>query len=57
MYSWIEISERIELRKPEAIANGVGKNYRDQAKAIKDSHDKGVTDEFIEPVMFKNTMA
>ena len=36
----------------EAIANGVGKNYRDPLKAIKDSHDKGVTDEFIEPVIF-----
>ena len=35
----------------EAIANGVGKNYRDPLKAIKDSHDKGVTDEFIEPVV------
>ena len=37
----------------EAIANGVGKNYRDPLKAIKDSHDKGVTDEFIEPVIFE----
>ena len=37
----------------EAIANGVGKNYRDPLKAIKDSHDKGVTDEFIEPVVFE----
>ena len=37
----------------DAIANGVGKNYRDPLKAIKDSHDKGVTDEFIEPVIFE----
>ncbi len=36
----------------EAIANGVGKNYRDPLKALKDSHDKGVTDEFIEPLVF-----
>ncbi len=36
----------------EAIVNGVGKNYRDPFKAIQDSHDKGVTDEFIEPVIF-----
>ena len=36
----------------EAIANGVGNNYDDPIKAIKDSHDKGVTDEFIEPVIF-----
>ena len=36
----------------EAIANGVGKNYRDPLKAIQDSYDKGVTDEFIEPVIF-----
>ncbi|MDC3092862.1 2,3-bisphosphoglycerate-independent phosphoglycerate mutase, partial [Paracoccaceae bacterium] len=36
----------------DAIANGVGKNYRDPLKAIKDSHDNGVTDEFIEPVIF-----
>ena len=36
----------------EAIANGVGNNYKDPIKAIKDSHDKGVTDEFIEPVIF-----
>jgi 2,3-bisphosphoglycerate-independent phosphoglycerate mutase len=36
----------------EAIANGVGKNYIDPLKAIKDSHEKGVTDEFIEPVIF-----
>ncbi len=36
----------------EAIANGIGKNYRDPLKAIQDSYDKGVTDEFIEPVIF-----
>ena len=36
----------------EAIANGVGNNYKDPIKAIKDSHDKGVTDEFIEPIIF-----
>ncbi len=36
----------------EAIANGVGKNYRDPLEAIKDSHDKGFTDEFIEPIIF-----
>ncbi len=36
----------------EAIANGVGKNYRDPLKAIQDSYDKGVTDEFIEPLIF-----
>ena len=35
----------------EAIANGVGKNYQDPLKAIQDSHDKGITDEFIEPVI------
>ena len=35
----------------EAIANGAGKSYDDPLKAIKDSHDKGVTDEFIEPVV------
>ena len=38
----------------EAIANGVGKNYRDPLKAIKDSHDRGVTDEFIEPIIFSD---
>ena len=36
----------------EAIANGVGKLYGDPLKAIQDSHDKGITDEFIEPVIF-----
>ena len=36
----------------EAIANGVGNNYREPFKAIKDAHGKGVTDEFIEPVIF-----
>ena len=35
----------------EAIANGAGKSYDDPLEAIKDSHDKGVTDEFIEPVV------
>ena len=35
----------------EAIANGVGKIYRDPFKAIQDSHGEGVTDEFIEPVI------
>ncbi len=35
----------------EAIANGVGKNYKDPLKAIKEYHDKGVTDEFIEPII------
>ena len=35
----------------DAIANGVGKIYRDPSKAIQDSHDKGITDEFIEPVI------
>ena len=35
----------------DAIANGVGKIYRDPSKAIQDSHDKGITDEFIEPII------
>ena len=35
----------------DAIANGVGKNYKDPLKAIQDSHGKGITDEFIEPVI------
>ena len=36
----------------EAIANGEGKNYRDPFKAIQDSHEKGITDEFIKPIIF-----
>ena len=36
----------------EAIANGAGKSYSDPLEAIKDSHDSGITDEFIEPVVF-----
>jgi 2,3-bisphosphoglycerate-independent phosphoglycerate mutase len=35
----------------DAIANGVGKIYKDPSKAIQDSHGKGITDEFIEPVI------
>ena len=35
----------------EAIANGVGNIYQDPFKAIQDSHNKGITDEFIEPVI------
>ncbi len=35
----------------EAIANGVGSVFNDPLKAIKGSHDKGITDEFIEPVI------
>ena len=35
----------------QAIANGVGKIYGDPFKAIQDSHAKGITDEFIEPVI------
>ena len=35
----------------EAIANGVGRIYQDPFKAIQVSHDKGITDEFIEPAV------
>ncbi len=35
----------------EVIANGFGKVYGDPFKAIQESHDKGITDEFIEPVV------
>ena len=35
----------------DAIANGVGRIYKDPFKAIQDSHGKGITDEFIEPVI------
>ena len=35
----------------DAIANGVGKTYQNPYKAIQESHDKGITDEFIEPVI------
>ena len=38
----------------EAIANGVGKNYSNPSKAIKDSHNAGITDEFIEPVVLND---
>ena len=41
----------------EAIANGVGRIYQDPLKAIQDSHNKGITDEFIEPAILANTMA
>ena len=49
---WIDTRWDRTQKAYEAIANGVGKNYRDPFKAINDSHDKGVTDEFIEPVIF-----
>ena len=35
----------------DAIANGVGKVCRDPSKGIQDSHDRGITDEFIEPII------
>ena len=38
----------------EAIANGIGKLYSDPIKAIEDSYTKGITDEFIDPVILSN---
>ena len=35
----------------EAIVDGVGKIYLDPFKAIQDSYDRGITDEFIEPIV------
>lgn len=35
----------------EAIANGGGKSYTNPLKAIKDSHESGITDEFIKPIV------
>ena len=38
-------------RAYEAIANGGGKSYSDPLKAIKDSYARGLSDEFIEPIV------
>jgi 2,3-bisphosphoglycerate-independent phosphoglycerate mutase len=35
----------------DLIVNGIGKKYQNSTKAIKESYDEGVTDEFIKPIV------